>query len=498
MLKIHMRSLRAFFLYGFFLLILKTLPVFGEEVLSMGPLFNLDRNKTQQSEEINALGPFITSKRDENSSEFGFRPFFYLVEDRERDLTEFDFLYPLATYDRREEDLRFQLLIYLLSFESYLKPSGFREKEFTLFPFVFAKGAEEKEKSYFALFPVYGKIKDKFLRDEINFFLFPLFLQTKKGEASNYSVLWPFFGYYTGDGQEGFRLWPLFGYRKKEGVLDEKFALWPIYLSRQINFHGEEIKFFSIFPLYSGFESPERTQDTYLWPLFNRLVDKRKGIERWDAPWPFINFTRGKKEENRVFPFYANEIDGEDEEGFFLWPLYRYYNTTLEDHKRTRKTLFLFLYSDIKEEQIVEGGRNGRRIDLWPLFSYKRDSDGNRSFHFLSILEPFLSTNEGIERNYSSFWRLFEWKKDKEGRTVSSLLWNTFRKETDKERTEVDIRPIIPIFSYRNWDGGSKVYFFGGLFGYKTDSHQKILKFLFIPINISSENGLDEKGGEKR
>ncbi|MGH7889784.1 MAG: hypothetical protein ACRENF_04460, partial [Thermodesulfobacteriota bacterium] len=232
--------------------------------------------------------------------------------------------------------------------------------------------------------------------------------------------------------------------------------------------------------------------------LFNRLVDKRKGIERWDAPWPFVNFTRGKKEENRVFPFYANEIDGEDEEGFFLWPLYRYYNTTLEDHKRTRKTLFLFLYSDIKEEQIVEGGRNGRRIDLWPLFSYKRDREGNRSFHFLSILEPFLSTNEGIERNYSSFWRLFEWKKDKEGRTVSSLLWNTFRKETDKERTEVDIRPIIPIFSYKNWDGGSKVYFFGGLFGYKTDSHQKILKFLFIPINISSENGLDEKGGEKR
>ncbi|MGH7889851.1 MAG: hypothetical protein ACRENF_04795, partial [Thermodesulfobacteriota bacterium] len=229
----------------------------------MGPFFNLDRNKTQESEEINALGPFIKSKRDENSSEFGFRPFFYLVEDRERDLTEFDFLYPLATYDRREEDLRFQLLIYLLSFESNLKPSGFREKEFTLFPFVFAKSAEEKEKSYFALFPVYGKIKDKFLRDEINFFLFPLFLQTKKGEASNYSFLWPFFGYFTGDGQEGFRLWPLFGYRKKEGVLDEKFILWPIYLSRQINFHGEEIKFFSIFPLYSGFESAERTQDTY-------------------------------------------------------------------------------------------------------------------------------------------------------------------------------------------------------------------------------------------
>ncbi len=504
MLKIHIRLIRIFFLSKFLFLVFNTSPSFSEEDFGLGPLFNVEQDKSQESREIDALGPFITSKRDKNSSEFGFRPFFYMVEDREKDSTELDFLYPLATYDRREEDRRFQFLIYLLSYESNQKPSGFQEKEFTLFPFIFTKSAEEKEKSYFALFPVYGRIKDKFLRDEINFFLFPLFLQTKKGEATNYSFLWPFFGYYTGNGQEGFRLWPLFGYRKVVGengrspLLDEKFALWPIYLSRQITFHGEEIRFFSIFPLYSGFESPDRTQDTYLWPLFNRIVDKRKGIERWDVPWPIINFTRGKKQENRVFPFYASEIDGKDEEGFFLWPLYRYYNITLEDHRRTRKTILLFLYSDIKEEPIIEGGRDGRRIDLWPLFSYERDAEGNRSFHLLSILEPFLSNNEGIERNYSSFWRLYEWERDSEGREVSSFLWNTYRREVGKEGIKVHVRPIIPIISYnKEWERKTKFDFLGGLFGYSSTLDKNTIKFLFIPINISSKDRLDGKGGEK-
>src|SRR4030067_1084339 len=238
--------------------------------------------------------------------------FFYLVEDTGNDSTEFDFLYPLATYDRRENDRRFQFIFYLLFYETVQTRSGFVENEFHLFPFIFGKNAEDENDSYFALFPIYGNLKNKFARDEINFLLFPLFLRTKKDEATNYSFLWPF---------------------------------------------------------------------------FNHLVDKKKGIERWDVPWPFFNFTRGKEEEEtRIFPLYSSEKSEKDEEGFFLWPLYRYDRGTFEDYKRTRKSVLFILYSDIKEEPIIEGGRSGRRIDFWPLFSYKRDREGNLSFNFLSIL----------------------------------------------------------------------------------------------------------------
>jgi hypothetical protein len=63
---------------------------------------------------------------------------------------------------------------------------------------------------------------------------------------------------------------------------------------------------------------------------------------------------------------------------------------------------------------------------------------------------------------------LYEWKKDKDGRVVSSFLWNTFRAEAEKD--------------------AKKVYFLGGLFGYKSDSHKKTIKLFYFPINISSQN----------
>ena len=483
-----------FYVSLFILIFIGEYPCSGEEGFSLGPLFDSDQDKTQTTQQVDALGPFITSKKTETRFEYGFHPLFYLVEDTGNDSTEFDFLYPLATYDRRENDRRFQFIFYLLFYKTVQTRSGFVENEFHLFPFIFAKNAEDKNNSYFALFPVYGNLKYKFSRDEINFFLFPLFLRTKKNEATNYSFLWPFFGYYTGGGQKGFRFWPLFGYRKKEGSFEEKFALWPIFASKRRVFYGEEIRSLSVLPFYSVVESDQRSQTTYLWPFFNHLVDKKRGIERWDVPWPLLNFTRGKKEEEtRIFPFYASEKSEKDEEGFFLWPLYRYDRGTFEDHKRTRNSVLFILYSDIKEEPIIEGGRSGRRIDFWPLFTYKRDREGNANFHFLSIFEPFLSNNEGIERNYSSFWRLYQWKRYKDGRKTSTFLWNMFKSESGKEGFRMDFQPIIPIFSYKNWEGESKIYFLGGLFGYKSDPYKKTIKLFYIPINISSQENTTEE-----
>ncbi|MER3446931.1 MAG: hypothetical protein C4291_08855 [Candidatus Dadabacteria bacterium] len=466
MFKTHDKLSGAFSVCLLLFLILNLDSSFGQEEFGFAPIFNVERGT--QSQEVDALGPFITSKKSDKTSEFGFRPLFYWTRDKEGNSSEFDFIYPFTTYRRNESDRKIRSFFYIISYESDKKESGFREKQFTLFPIVFAKSAEDKKDSYFALFPIYGRLRNKFLKDEINFYLFPLFLQTKKGETTNYSFLWPIFGYYTGEGQKGFRFWPLFGYRKKEGALDEKFALWPIYTSKERILYGEKIETLSIFPFYFGLDSPNVTQRTYIGPLFSHLVDRKRGVERWDTPWPLINFTRGKKEENRVFPFYKNEMNGEDKEGFILWPLYRYYTRTFADYTRKRDTVLFFLYSDIRDEPIVESGRRGRRIDVWPLFTYKRDRDGNRGFHFLSILEPFLSDNEGIEKNYSSFWRLYEWKKYKDGSTVSSFLWNTFRAETGK--------------------GTKKFYFLGGLFGYRSDSHKKTIKLFYFPIDVSSKN----------
>ncbi|MGH7808562.1 MAG: hypothetical protein ACRENT_10775, partial [Thermodesulfobacteriota bacterium] len=82
MLKINIKSRDISFICGWFLLILSPNPSFGDEDFGLGPLFHIDRDKAQESQEIDALGPFITSKKDRNRSEFGFRPLFYMVGDR--------------------------------------------------------------------------------------------------------------------------------------------------------------------------------------------------------------------------------------------------------------------------------------------------------------------------------------------------------------------------------------------------------------------------------
>jgi len=468
-------------------------------------LITVERDPKTNSKEVDALGPFITSKKNDVRSEYGFRPFFYVVNDKERDSSEFDFIYPIATYDRRGDDWRFQFLVYLLYYDKKKSQGGFVEREFNLFPFIFTKKAENKDDSYFALFPLFGNLKNKFYKDEINFVLFPLFLETRNGEEIHQSFLWPFFGYYKGGGQKGFRFWPLFGYRKKGKTLDEKFALWPIFIDRRKVFYGEERRTFSIFPLYTSFETPDFTNKTYLWPFFNFLEDKRKGIKKMDTPWPFIGFTRGERRGNRFFPFFSSNIGSRgggrvipfnvqaeqeepDKDGFILWPLYRYSKVTLEDYKRTRKSVLLVLYKDIKDQPIIEGGTSGRRVSLWPLFSYTRDRNGNRNFKFISLLEPLISGSERLERNWSPLWQFFVWKKYNDGRTVTSFLWNIFRTEHSEEVTKVSFQPIIPIFSYTKDANVSKTHFLGGLFGYQKIGSKKKIKLFFIPINISSKN----------
>ena len=502
-LSLYTSLLRLFFILGF-LMVCGIKTSYEEEEISFGPLFDKRTDPVEGSDETSFLGPLITYKEKEGAREFGFRPLFYFAENEEEDTTEFDFLYPLMTYDRDKEDKRLQLLLYLFTYDIALSPGRKAEKEFTLFPLIFSKSAEKEEDSYFALFPFFGKIKDKFRRDEINFVLFPLYLETKQGEVRNYSFLWPLFGYYTGGGQKGFRFWPLFGYTKKEGEFESKFALWPIYISQRSKMEEVEEpsfplfpsyyrEFLLLFPFYQSFKSQGRTSTIYLWPLFSHVVDEKKKFERWDAPWPIISYERGEDRSlGRFFPLFMKRTTGTYESAFFLWPLYRFDKTLLGNSERTRRRFLYFLYSDIKEKATREGGRDSRRIDVWPLFTYKRDAEGNIGFHFLSILEPFLHENKGIERNYSPLWRLYQFRKESGGRKVSSFLWNIYRQESDKDYLKVGFRPIIPIFSYERNIEGSDFSVLGGLFGYKLKDDREFFKFFFIPIPISKEEKKSE------
>ncbi|MEW6144020.1 MAG: hypothetical protein AB1598_03270 [Thermodesulfobacteriota bacterium] len=476
------------------LTLLSPLTAEAEEVLNLGPLLYIDRDEQSGTKSIDALGPFVSYKKTPDTVEYGFRPVFYNYRDYAKDRTAFDFLYPLMTHRTFEGDTKFQLLEYLFYYSSDLRPSGFREYSYMLFPLVFGRKDEDPRESYFALFPLYGRMRHKFGKDEVNFVLFPLFLQTREGGATNNNFLWPFIGAYSGGGVSGGRFWPIYGWRGKEGDFEDEFALWPIYMHRERDFYGEKLTSTALLPFYYGTDAPGRKQRTYLWPFVNVIDDANTDVRRWDIPWPLVTFSRGTVDTNRIFPFYSLRKEKDYEAGFVMWPAIGYKKYVFKDYVRTKRTFGLFILKDITETPTNGRGKSSKAVHFWPLFSYRTTPDGVSTFHLFSLIETFLPDNPPRERNWSPFWQLAVWRMDAEGNQMSSILWNTIRTERTKDKVKFELRPIIPVISFEKSEETSKFYLVGGLLGWKSTPEKKTLRILFIPVTISTKKSVEETG----
>jgi len=58
-------------------------------------------------------------------------------------------------------------------------------RRFTLFPFYFQQRAADSSLNYTAVFPLYGRLKNRLFRDEIRFVLFPLYGQSRKRDVGD-------------------------------------------------------------------------------------------------------------------------------------------------------------------------------------------------------------------------------------------------------------------------------------------------------------------------
>jgi hypothetical protein len=102
-------------------------------------------------------------------------------------------------------------------------------------------------------------------------------------------------------------------------------------------------------------------------------------------------------------------------------------------------------------------------VDLWPLFTYQRDFNGNNRLQILALIEPMLPGNRSVEYNWSPFWSL--WRSENNPRTRSasqSLLWNLYHHET---------APAAKEYS-----------FMFGLFQYHSNAAGKSVRLFYIPV----------------
>ena len=486
---------------------------------SFGPLWEDFSLTLTVGERTEAVGPFFYDQTSEGVRTWAVPLLMSSLYAEPTDSAEFDFLYPIITYDRYGTEYRFQFL-QLLSFSGGSNQAKEEADRFTLFPIYFQQRSAASNENYTALFPVYGKLRNRLFRAEIDFLLWPLFVKTKRqpgagtvgaeeflslgnrwaqsrrGDITTYNFIAPIFHLRYGDGLRGWQAWPLAGHEAKtittrtnawgdaETIPGYKksFALWPIWSTDTRNIGtSNQSHFVAFMPLYSSYRSPLRDSTSYLWPCGVTLTDDRaRRYQEVDVLWPVFAYARGEgKTTTRFWPLFGFSHNDVLTRNFCLWPVYKYTRIQSEPLDRQRTQILFFLYSD-KTEANTDTGTKSRRIDCWPLFTSKRDHRGNSSLQVFSILEPILSASKSVERNYSHFWSVWRTEKNvQSGASSQSLLWNLYSHRKSSE-------------------GVRKTSFLFGMFQRTATTNGSALRLFYLPLSRLPEESRATVDSEAR
>lgn len=461
------------------LLLVAAAPHAAADRWNAGPLFDSFGLTLAPGERTEVLGPLFYHQRLETQQIWAVPPAGSLTRDEELDYTEFDLAYPVLTYDRFGREYRWQFF-QLLSMSGGQSQEEITRNRFTLFPLYFQQRSADPEQNYTALVPIYGHLKNRLLRDEISFVMFPLYSQTRRRDVVTDNYLYPIFHRRRGEGLYGWQVWPLYGREEKEvttrtdgfgevetiGGHDRTFTLWPIFFNHYNGIGTDNpMHHHALLPFYTAQRSPLRDSTTYLWPLGLTITeDREKKFREIGAPWPLIVFADGEgKTTRRVWPLFSRAHTEILESTWYLWPVYKYNRATIEPLDRERTRILFFLYSDIAERNTATGTAL-ERTDFWPLFTKRRDHNGNSRLQILAPLEPVLPNNKSIERNYSPVWSL--WRSEhnpRAGASSQSLLWNLYRREITPE--------------------GRKCSLLFGLFQYQSDTESRRVRLFYVPLS---------------
>jgi len=420
-----------------------------------------------------AVGPLYYHSVEGTQDTWALPPLFSSMHDSALEVVEKDFAYPVLTYDRYGSQYRFQFF-QLLSFAGGPTQTETERRRFTLFPFYFQQRSTDTNENYTAFLPFYGHLKHRLMRDEISFVMFPFYIQSRKKDVVTDNYVYPFYHIRHGNGLKGWQVWPFYGTEHKEvtivtniwgdgetiGGHDRKFVMWPFFHNYHTDIGTENPGHQQmLLPFYSYLRSPKRDSTTVIWPFFTRIDDREKKYREWQVPFPFVDFANGEgKTTRRVWPLFGQSHSAILRSDFYLWPLYKYSRAHADPLDRERTRILYFLYSDTIERN-TETKKFRQRVDLWPLFTHRRDFNGNTRFQMLAPLEPLLPAAHKIDRDYSPVWSL--WRSEKNVQTgvaSQSLLWNLYRRETAPERKKVSL--FFGLYQYQKTGAGKKVRLF--------------------------------------
>jgi len=444
---------------------------------NFAPLFLYSEDEEREGKAIDLLGPFFTYRKDQEERTVAFRPLYYRKKGPGQ-YTLLDYLYPLGRYQRTDREVEsYGMPLYLTRRDLTQKEAEQKERGFLLAFW----GETDKGEPYGGFFPLYGNLKRRFGHDEINFFLWPLYSDSRDGESKTYTFLWPILTYSEGGGREGFRIWPLGGYDRKENDYRKSFFLWPIFHFEKRHLYTDDpTEVNMVWPLYVSMESSKRVQKTVIWPLFTYAHDEDEHYTQWDFPWPFIQWAKGDdKSIFRIFPIYGHkDWEGRDR-GYILWPIYWYVR---EEDDRYKEVLDRYLLlSKVQTRQWKLEGREERRLRIWPLFYYRQEYEAGAYVYWPCIIPLDF---EGFERNWVPVLSLYEYRRNPQGASESKFLWGFYVHRHNALR---ELYELSFFFTYYKAEDLSYFSLLHGLLEYRSEGPKRALRLLYSPWPIEWE-----------
>ena len=457
--------------------LIPSLSMAEEGVISINfwPFFQYTSDPAEGVREINGLGPFFIWRKDPTRSQWGFRPLLYWTEDQIDPLKRFEFVYPFGKYQVKEGDKKG----YLFPLSLYREEEFDEKKKWDFQFFSFFIGETEKGRDYFGIFPIFGTLFERYGKDEIRFYLWPIYSESTTEGVRKINVLWPLFSFIEGENQRGYRFWPIYGQKEEVGISSSKFLLWPIFLKQRKGLDTDDpIEENMVFPFYVSKESKRFESKTFLWPFFSHTIDRPMGFEQWDLPWPFFQSLKGENLKGmKIFPFYGyKEKEGGMRRVFILYPFYQLEEDRINDHQE--KTARILLLSRIQVGENKEGTEETRSHRIWPFFDYEREETGHTR---LSIFYIFPFKDEGFERNLIPLFQIFRWEKDPGRGSSTNFLWGFYKR---KKSEEADSWEIAHLAGMKREKGVKTLSLLKGLFRYQSDGKNADLRLFYLPFHL--------------
>ena len=413
------------------------------------------------------LGPLFFEKNAPGASGRleGFRPFYLAATAGETENRTL--LYPLFTW-AREPGYRSFSFFQLINRRATTDGTQSAGRGFDVWPFYFSRETGDEATTYHALFPLAGTIKERFGKDRLTWYAFPLYFHTDKAGMQITSAPWPFIRVINGAGHHGFEFWPLFGSREHPGDYRKQFLLWPLFYREATNLSDPEPTVRTgALPFYTRETGPGSISETYAWPFFG--YTHRTAPDHYDETrylWPLLVRGHGdQRQVNRWAPLYTHSIVKGYDKTWVLWPVFRHSTWQEDGVAQENNQVLFFLYWSLTQRSLANpAAAPAHKTHLWPLFSSWDNGAGRRQVQVLSPLEVFFPHNDTIRQLYTPLFALYRY--DQRGATESrhSVLWGaiTYRRTADGKEFHLG-----PLFSVQTGAETRRIALGNGVLGWQ-------------------------------